>query len=188
MSRRHHTQTAKLVDALIDDGQLELVDAADRSALVADLAKALAVIKTPDDLSGSWVGRFFESHPQIAEVFVEDRVLEEALAQWWHGVHKPPQVATEDRNSEIEAQLAASPVPDLELAAVYADWLIERGNPLGELFACAGDPKARKRVLATHADSLLGPVADYAKLLDFTWDSTGISAIRVERTAPSGGV
>jgi len=185
VSRRHHTQTAKLIDALIEDGQLELVDAADRAALVADLAKALAVIKTADDLSGTWVGRFFESHPQIAEVFAEDRDLEQALAQWWHGVHdKPAQVATEDRDPEIEAQLAAGPVPDPDLAAVYADWLIERGNPLGELLACAGDPKARKRVLATHTASLLGPVAEYVKLLDFTWDGTGISAIRVERTAP----
>jgi uncharacterized protein (TIGR02996 family) len=63
----------------------------------------------------------------------------------------------ETSNPELEAQIAANP-DDINLRRVYADWLIEAGNPRGELAALqlAGNEDAAQALLEAHAEQLFG--------------------------------
>jgi uncharacterized protein (TIGR02996 family) len=61
------------------------------------------------------------------------------------------------RNPELEARLLASP-DDLEIRAVFADWLQSQGSPWGELIAYvdAGKKQDARRVLRKYKDHLSG--------------------------------
>ena len=179
MNRKERGQTEKLVARLVDDELLELVEDGDTGTVI-DAVGARLVEWTDDRHHGAALGDLLAAHPQVAEVFASDDELQEQIERWRRAVRGVEVVVTDARNAEIEAKLAAE--RDDELAAVYADWLIEHGNPLGELFACATDAKARKSVLAKHGAVLWGRLAEYAKLFDCTWDRTGVAAIAIERS------
>lgn len=180
--RKQRAHAQKLLARLLETAQIELVEDADQDELVGDIADELAQLDA-DEKGGAALGVALEHSREVAEVFIDDDGLEEAAARWMRGVHGTSAATTDDRNLEIEAKLLAS--PDDELASVYADWLIEHGNPLGELFACAVDRLARRRVLAKHA-ALWGALAEHEKLLDITWTRTGIGALVVQCTSVVG--
>ncbi len=178
--RKQRLHAQKLLAKLVESGQLELVDGADRDALVDHIVEVLAELDADERECGGTLGAVLERSRAVAEVFVEDDELDDVVDQWMRAVHGTAAVISDDRNPEIEAKLLAE--HDDELASVYADWLIERGNPLGELFACAMDPVARRRVLTKHAAVLWGAVAEHRRLLDITWTRTGAGAITVQRS------
>lgn len=176
--RKQRLHAQKLVAKLVDAGQIELADGADRDGLVEAVVVALAELVSDEERSRGWaLGSVLEESRAVAEVFVDNDELDGVVEHWIRSVYGTAPVISDDRNPEIEAKLLAD--PDDELASVYADWLIERGNPLGELFACATDPVARKRLFTKHAAALWGAYAEYEKLLDITWTRLGASAIAV---------
>lgn len=73
---------------------------------------------------------------------------------------------------------------------VYADWLSDQGDPRGELaqvqLRLAKDPKNKelkkleKKLLATHAEALLGNLATVPKMLDLEWHAGFITKARIE--------
>jgi uncharacterized protein (TIGR02996 family) len=74
---------------------------------------------------------------------------------------RKPVDAWERFDPTLEAQIAASPDDDA-LRRVYADWLLEAGNPRGELAALqlAGKEDAAKAFLDAHTEQLLGERLD----------------------------
>lgn len=174
MNRKERGQTEKLVARLVADELIELDG--DAGPVVAEIGKLL-VGWTGEGYRGEDLGEALAVMPGVGEVFASDDELQDAIEGWRRAVRGP--VLTDLRNPEIEARLAAE--DDDELAAVYADWLIEHGNPLGELLACATDDKLRKRVLAKHGEALWGPVAEYVRLYDFGWGRAGVVSIAVTR-------
>jgi uncharacterized protein (TIGR02996 family) len=83
-------------------------------------------------------------------------------------------------NAELEAQIAANP-DDLALRQVYADWLIEAGNPRGELAAVqlAGNTDAAAALLAKHANQFFGTqLEEYAEY--FTWCGGFWDAVEID--------
>ncbi|MCW5809299.1 MAG: TIGR02996 domain-containing protein, partial [Deltaproteobacteria bacterium] len=78
-------------------------------------------------------------------------------------------------NAELEDAIARDPY-DVDLYAVYADWLQQRGHVRGELIAAqlaelrgsAEAVDAREDLLAIHAGALLGPLAS-DRHLALTW-------------------
>jgi uncharacterized protein (TIGR02996 family) len=92
------------------------------------------------------------------------------------------------RNLELEAAIAADP-DDRAVRQVYADWLLERRDPRGELIAlqCAGaSHEAVEELLERHGTYLLGPLARHRAHL--TWGigfirSLDLVACRVNRSA-----
>lgn len=184
MNRKERGHAEKLVARLVADALIELVAGAAVDAIIDDVGNHLVLWSEEEanglDDRGEMLGDLLAGSREVAEVFATDEDLQAAIDRWKRAVRGPEIVVTDERNPEIEAKLATE--DDDELAAVYADWLIEHGNPLGELFACATDDKARKRVLTKHGALLWGPVAEYARLFDFTWSKAGIVGIAVERT------
>jgi uncharacterized protein (TIGR02996 family) len=85
---------------------------------------------------------------------------------------RKPVAAWELFDPTLEAQIAANP-DDNVLRSVYADWLIDAGNPRGELAALqlAGKDAEAKAFIAEHADALLGPVTGKhgRRIADETW-------------------
>jgi uncharacterized protein (TIGR02996 family) len=180
MNRKERGQTEKLVARLVAEQKLELVDGAELTSII-DAVTVQLVAWHDERPRGGELGDLLAAHPQVAEVFADDDELTEAILGWRRAVRGVEVAITDARDPEIEAKLAAE--PDDDLAVVYADWLIEHGNPLGELFACATDDKARKRVQAKHGAALWGRFAEYARLFDITWTHTGASAITVKRAS-----
>jgi uncharacterized protein (TIGR02996 family) len=181
MNRKERGHTEKLVARLVADGLIELVEGGEVEAVIEEVGNHLVLWSAEaGGERGEELGELLTSLRPVAEVFASDEALQVAIDRWRRAVRGPEIVVTDERNAEIEARLAAE--EDDELAAVYADWLIEHGNPVGELFACATDEKARRRVLAKLGGVLWGPVADYAKLFEVTWGKTGIVGVAVERT------
>jgi len=67
---------------------------------------------------------------------------------------------------------------DLDAFAVYGDWLVEQGDPRGELIATqlaaeqTGDPEIQRaalRVFAKHRDAFIGDLGDMIATRAFTW-------------------
>jgi hypothetical protein len=52
---------------------------------------------------------------------------------------------------------------------IYADWLLERGEPRGELAGVAIDSPRARDLLALHADRWLGPAADRPWIATWCW-------------------
>jgi uncharacterized protein (TIGR02996 family) len=177
-------QTEHLIDKLVADELLELGRTVDRAVLVADAATYLHEIwERPQRASafGEWLAR----QRGVVEVYGSDDELEAAIAELQHvAPPKRRQVSTRTdypRDAALEARIIAEP-DDTELLAVYRDWLIQHGNPLGEVFAFANSPKARQQTLATHAPYLWGSLLEYRQLFKADWGPGGISAITITRS------
>jgi uncharacterized protein (TIGR02996 family) len=71
------------------------------------------------------------------------------------------------RNPELEKAIVANP-NDREAWTVYADWLIEQGDPRGELISLQlGNKEGQaKKLIAEHEDYFLGPLAAHQVVYD----------------------
>ncbi len=71
------------------------------------------------------------------------------------------------RNPELEKAIVANP-NDREAYAVYADWLMEQGDPRGELISLQLGNKdgQAKKLIEKHQDYFLGPLAAHQKVYD----------------------
>ncbi len=71
------------------------------------------------------------------------------------------------RNPELEKPLIANP-NDREAWAVYADWLMEQGDPRGELISLQlGNKEGQaKKLIEKHQDYFLGPLAEHTTVHD----------------------
>jgi uncharacterized protein (TIGR02996 family) len=93
------------------------------------------------------------------------------------------------RNLSLEAEIASS--GDLAAYQVYADWLIERGDPRGDLIALdiahERDPHnselsyAREALLRVHADAWLGELARGGGAA-CTWQRGFLHAVTIKQT------
>ncbi len=71
------------------------------------------------------------------------------------------------RNPELEKAILANP-NDRDAYTVYADWLIEQGDPRGELISLQlGNKEGQaKKLIEEHSDYFLGPLADHQEVHD----------------------
>jgi uncharacterized protein (TIGR02996 family) len=96
-----------------------------------DLAKLLETQPRPP--SGEALGEWLEEHPQVEELSAGAAALDELVDRYLHDPATAA-VVTQARDAELEAQLREDPT-NVTAYSVYADWLAERGDPLGELIA-----------------------------------------------------
>ncbi len=101
------------------------------------------------------------------------------------------EVEGEPREPSLEAALLADP-SDKAVALVYADWLQQRDHPRGALIAVQHARAARpddaalvaeeQRLLADHADVLLGPLADDRRggELSLAWELGFVQRARID--------
>jgi uncharacterized protein (TIGR02996 family) len=97
-------------------------------------------------------------------------VLGAARQVTWDGM------AGDQRNIDLERAIVENP-NDLEAYLVYADWLIEHGDPRGELVTAqaaterggADERRAAIAVFARHRDYFLGPLGDLLRADAFDW-------------------
>jgi len=91
------------------------------------------------------------------------------------------------REPALEAAILRDP-DDLASYAVYGDWLVEQGDPRGELIAtqlaadATGDPELRRaalRVFARHRDAFIGVLGDTIATEAFTWRAGFIQRARL---------
>jgi len=71
------------------------------------------------------------------------------------------------RNPELEKAILGNP-NDRDAYAVYADWLMEKGDPRGELISLQLGNKdgQAKKLIEMHAEYFLGPLAAHQKVYD----------------------
>jgi uncharacterized protein (TIGR02996 family) len=92
------------------------------------------------------------------------------------------------RNFELEAAVAANP-DDEQGYLVYADWLQQQGDPLGELIVKHTRTTDDKAFLAEHQTDLLGPLADYEDMLtDRVWKHAFIRSVKVQNVFERSGM
>ena len=96
-----------------------------------DLAKLLETLKQP--LTGQELGEWLEEHPQISELSASTAVLDELIDRHFRDPDATATI-TEARNPDLERQVREDPESSSPYV-VYADWLQERADPLGELIA-----------------------------------------------------
>lgn len=102
---------------------------------------------------------------------------------------QPGMTAAMARNFSLEAAIASS--GDIATYQVYADWLIEQGDPRGDLIALdiahERDPHrselsyAREALLRAHADAWLGELAG-RRGVECTWQRGFLHAVTLEQT------
>ena len=93
---------------------------------------------------------------------------------------KKTPVASANRNAELEAAIYANPDDDAAYL-VYADWLQQRGEPLGEFIV--GHHRNGKLFLDEHQTDMLGPLADYSDMLTgLAWKNGFITTATVANT------
>jgi uncharacterized protein (TIGR02996 family) len=82
------------------------------------------------------------------------------------------------RNPDLEAAIAANPL-DRDPYLVFADWLLQQGDPRGELMSLqlAGKEEEAEAFLAKHEDYFLGPLAEH-KLVYDEGGNNGVSSLR----------
>jgi len=147
----------KLIGDLVKAEQIEVrrVEIAGR-----DLAKWIETLKRPP--SGQELGEWLEEHAQVTDLSASTAALDELIDRH---LADPAAVAVAARNPELERQLAETPEA-VGPYQVYADWLQEHADPLGELIALGvasasgnDDDVARfDRHLKRHEAYLLGGV------------------------------
>jgi len=71
------------------------------------------------------------------------------------------------RNPDLEKAIAANP-SDRDAYAVFADWLMEQGDPRGELISLqlGNKEKQAQKLIEKHADYFLGPLVEHQKVHD----------------------
>ncbi|MFT3700150.1 MAG: TIGR02996 domain-containing protein [Kofleriaceae bacterium] len=92
---------------------------------------------------------------------------------------KAPKKPSTKKSADLVARLIAS--PDDATRGVYADWLMEQGDPLGEYMTLelAGKTAAAKKLFKQHAAAFVGDLAPRM----FDWEKGLIDGIRL----PQGG-
>lgn len=152
----------KLVAELVKNEQLEVRRAEIVGRDLAQLVETLGRPPSGAELEG-WLGE----HAQVTELYAGTNLLDELVHRY---LTPPPPSgeasAAEARHPELERQLREDPAA-AELYPVYADWLQERADPLGELIALGiaattgtDDDRARfERHLKLHEARFLGGLA-----------------------------
>jgi len=150
----------KLIGELVEAEQLEVR----RAEIVGrDLSKLVETLGRPP--SGEELEEWLGEHAQVTELYAAPSVLDELVFRY---LTPPTDMAAvvEARHPELERQLRESP-DSREAHLVYADWLQEHSDPLGELIALniaaasgTADDLARfERCLKLHEARFLGGVA-----------------------------
>jgi uncharacterized protein (TIGR02996 family) len=153
----------RLVAELVKNEQLEVR----RAEIVGrDLAQLVGSLGRPP--SGQELEDWLDQHAQVTELYAGPAVLDDLVYRHLTPPPPPPEpeLATEVRHPELERQLREAP-EQREPFLVYADWLQERGDPLGELIALgvaaaggAEDATLRfERHLKLHEARFLGELA-----------------------------
>ncbi len=84
-------------------------------------------------------------------------------------------------NPELEAAIHANPADDAAYL-VYADWLQQHGDPLGEQIV--GHARGGAAYLTEHETDMLGPLADYKEMLQpIAWRNGFVRSARVAANA-----
>lgn len=96
-----------------------------------DLAKLVESLGRPP--SGPELEDFLEDHPQVSELCAATSLLEELVYRYLTPPPPEPGAVADARHPELERQLHGADTSEPYL--VYADWLQEHGDPLGELIA-----------------------------------------------------
>jgi len=94
---------------------------------------------------------------------------------------------TADPGAALLAEIAARP-EDLSARLVFADYLLERNDPRGELIVLqhAGrDPVRQRALLAKHGRAWLGPLARHVELEDCVFENGFLAATRLHTAAPA---
>jgi uncharacterized protein (TIGR02996 family) len=93
---------------------------------------------------------------------------------------KTPVASSAHRNAELEAAIYANPDDDAAYL-VYADWLQQQGDPLGELIV--GHHRNGKQFLDDNQTDMLGPLADYSDMLSgIEWKNGFLHKVTVANT------
>ena len=86
------------------------------------------------------------------------------------------------RNFELEAAITANPDDD-QTYLVYADWLQQQGDPLGELIVKHARASDQTAFVTEHETDLLGPLADYEDMLEpRVWRNGFLREVKVANT------
>ena len=176
----------KLIGELVKAEQLEVR----RAEIVGrDLAKLVETLGRPP--SGEELEEWLGEHAQVTELYAAPSVLDELVFR--HLTPPPSDLAAADaRHPELERQLRESP-DSREAHLVYADWLQEHSDPLGELIALGvasasgtDDELARfERCLKLHEARFLGGIAgQLADRLALRWRHGLVHAIEELGDAP----
>lgn len=150
-----------MVSELEQAGDLEV-----RRAAVVGRALATYVEKLGRPPRGAELEEWFEAQPMVDELFATLERLEEAAYRHFSPLFLDANAPREARDPAIEAQLLSN-LDDPDAYLVYADWLQERGDPLGELIALGVaassgaelDAQRFQRLLEQRLAHFLGPVA-----------------------------
>lgn len=173
----------KLVAELVKNEQLEVR----RAEIVGrDLARYVETLGRPpsgDELE-DWLGE----HAQVSELYAGPILLDELVYRYLTPPPADPTAAPDAHHPELERQLCEAP-EGAEPYLVYADWLQERGDPLGELIAlgvaaAGGAPEAATRFerhLKLHeARFLRGLAGQLAGRVSLRWRHGLVQAIEAQ--------
>lgn len=166
----------KLIGDLVKDEEIEVR----RVEIVGkDLAKLIDTLKRPPN--GQELGEWLEEHAQVTELSASTGRLDELIDRY---LREPETDVTAARNPELERQLREAP-DQIGAYQVYADWLQEHADPLGELIALSiasgksDEDRARfERHLKRHEASFLGGLAPQLQgRIVLTWRAGLVQAI-----------
>ncbi len=148
----------KLIGELVKAEQIEVR----RIEIVGrDLAQLVETLKRPP--TGQELEEWLGEHAQVTELYAAPSLLDELVDRY---LAEPQASVTEAHHPELERQIRESPDSTAPYL-VYADWLQEHADPLGELIALGvasasgnDDEVARfERHLKRHEAYLLGGLA-----------------------------
>ena len=118
----------KLIAELVKGEQIELRRAEIVGRDIAQLCETLNRPPTARELED-----FLGDHTQVTELYASETLLEELIYR-----HLTPPIEStklaDVRHPELEAQIREAP-DSIEPYSIYADWLQEHGDPMGELIA-----------------------------------------------------
>lgn len=178
---------SRILRRLADEEGIEFVSSYGIAALTSPLSAFLGRLEQPDGRAGA-LADWLCDQQEVADLYASDEELEAILAAEWEGASKPEEKATRNaRNPEIEERLQADP-EDAELFLVYGDWLLESGDPLGELVvlqaAAAVEPsrenhQAAAQFLNLHRDYFVGRLAECPDAARLEWHMGFIRTARL---------
>jgi uncharacterized protein (TIGR02996 family) len=96
------------------------------------------------------------------------------------------QASTNDNGERLLAEVYRDPIADAP-RQVYADWLLQRGDPRGELIALqlsGTNPRRAKQLVKRHVRQWLGPIAPIVR--DPVFERGFLAACTVEADTPQG--